>query len=107
MLTKEDLVGQGWQKRQPNYKPKGNAVENMKVSQQQEFQSPFNTDTQGSKAIGGGGGQKLPMTDRVYVHYIPHSHTDLGWVNTVDEYFAGVKMGNYNNKVHDIIETSI
>ena len=41
------------------------------------------------------------------MHYIPHSHTDLGWVNTVDEYFSGVKMGNYNNKVHDIIESSI
>ena len=41
------------------------------------------------------------------MHYIPHSHTDLGWVNTVDEYFEGVKMGKYNNKVHDIIESSI
>ena len=42
------------------------------------------------------------------MHYIPHSHTDLGWVNTVDEYYYGVGVGGgYRNVVKDIIETSI
>lgn len=48
-----------------------------------------------------------PKRDKIYVHYIPHSHTDLGWINTLNEYFRGVQMGKYNNKVYDIIDTSI
>ena len=27
--------------------------------------------------------------DIVYVHMIPHSHDDVGWLKTVDEYFTG------------------
>ena len=29
--------------------------------------------------------------DRLYVHIIPHSHDDVGWLKTVDEYFSGTK----------------
>mgnify|MGYP001807300694 CR=1 FL=1 len=29
--------------------------------------------------------------DRTYVHLIPHSHDDVGWLKTVDEYFSGTQ----------------
>lgn len=42
------------------------------------------------------------------VHYLPHSHTDLGWISTLDEYFNGVAVGaNGMNKVYDIIDTAV
>lgn len=27
--------------------------------------------------------------DRLFVHLIPHTHDDVGWVKTVDEYYSG------------------
>ena len=29
------------------------------------------------------------------MHLIPHSHDDVGWLNTVDEYFYGTNDTNY------------
>lgn len=27
--------------------------------------------------------------DKTYVHIVPHTHDDVGWLKTVDEYFYG------------------
>lgn len=27
--------------------------------------------------------------ERLYIHLVPHSHDDVGWVKTVDEYYSG------------------
>ena len=29
--------------------------------------------------------------DKLHIHLIPHSHDDVGWLKTVDQYFYGSK----------------
>lgn len=33
--------------------------------------------------------QPAPNADNLTVHVIPHSHDDVGWLKTVDDYFYG------------------
>lgn len=39
------------------------------------------------------------------MHIIPHSHTDLGWLSTVDDYFEGKNLGFYRGSVQDILNS--
>ena len=41
------------------------------------------------------------------VHIIPHTHDDVGWVKTVDEYFTGFKPGASHASVQLILDEII
>ena len=47
------------------------------------------------------------QNDRLYVHLIPHSHDDVGWLKTVDEYFSGTRQSVTAATVTDILTTTI
>ena len=46
-------------------------------------------------------------TDHLYVHICPHSHDDVGWLKTVDEYFTGSAQKIQTAEVNMIISTAI
>jgi len=35
-------------------------------------------------------GKRTPFSKKLTVHLVPHSHDDVGWLKTVDEYFTGM-----------------
>lgn len=43
----------------------------------------------------------------LFVHMIPHTHDDVGWVKTVDEYFTGYRPGNSHASVELILDEVI
>ena len=48
------------------------------------------------------------LYDKVkFVHVMPHSHTDLGWLSTVQDYFDGNNMGFYQGSVDEILTSTI
>lgn len=45
------------------------------------------------------------MKQKRTVHIIPHSHTDLGWLATVDDYFEGKNLGWMRGSIQDILNS--
>ena len=45
--------------------------------------------------------------DHLYVHLIPHSHDDVGWLKTPDEYFTGSSQNIQVANVSNIIDTYV
>lgn len=45
--------------------------------------------------------------EHLYVHLMPHSHDDVGWLKTVDEYFTGSSQDIQQGNVRNIIDTVV
>jgi hypothetical protein len=41
------------------------------------------------------------------VHVVPHSHDDVGWLKTVEQYYFGLNMTIQNASVQDIIDSVV
>ncbi|XP_059486749.1 lysosomal alpha-mannosidase-like [Neocloeon triangulifer] len=55
------------------------------------------------------GYEACPKTDpnMLTVHLVPHTHDDVGWVRTVDEYYGGLNLSRFNTGVRTIFESVI
>lgn len=51
--------------------------------------------------------QTLPDPNIINIHLIPHTHDDVGWLKTVDQYYYGSKNEIQNAGVQYIIDTVI
>ncbi len=43
----------------------------------------------------------------INVHLVPHSHDDVGWLKTVDEYYFGAKNGIQRAGVQYILDSVV
>ena len=49
--------------------------------------------------------KKRPTQDqKVTVHIIPHTHTDVGWTKTIDEYYSGFENKVSHARVEQILD---
>ena len=48
-----------------------------------------------------------PTATPLFIHLVPHSHDDVGWLKTVDEYFTGTKSKVAKAGVNFILDTMI
>jgi hypothetical protein len=53
--------------------------------------------------------QKTRRTNdqKVTVHLVPHTHDDLGWTKTIDEYYTGFEGKKSHARVEQILEQVI
>ena len=51
---------------------------------------------------------KAKIADRkIYLHLVAHTHDDVGWIKTVDEYYSGTQGNQAHASVKLILDTVI
>eukprot|EP00127_Corallochytrium_limacisporum_P005943 Clim_evm20s215 gene=Clim_evmTU20s215 len=48
-----------------------------------------------------------PGDDTIWVHMVPHTHDDVGWLKTVDQYYYGANQPTARASVHWILDTVV
>jgi lysosomal alpha-mannosidase len=51
--------------------------------------------------------RRVVVPEVLTVHLIPHSHDDVGWIKTVDEYFYGANLKLRSGGVQYTIDTVV
>lgn len=47
------------------------------------------------------------QNETLTVHFVPHTHTDAGWLKTFDEYYSGTYMDKSHSSVKSILNSVI
>jgi hypothetical protein len=47
------------------------------------------------------------MDKQLYVHLISHTHDDVGWIKSIDQYYSGTNQESQHATVHTILDTTI
>jgi lysosomal alpha-mannosidase len=47
------------------------------------------------------------MDKTFYVHMVPHTHDDLGWLKTVDEYYTGSDQESHHATVELVLDSVV
>ena len=47
------------------------------------------------------------MDKTLTVHLVPHTHDDVGWIKTIDEYYSGFEGRVQHARVEQILDTVI
>ena len=53
------------------------------------------------------GEKRVYDDDHLYIHLIPHTHDDVGWLKTVDMYYSGTNNAVQAAEVHLILDSTI
>lgn len=74
-----------------------------------EARAPFTFEAEQEPAADTCGYNSCPLTkdDMINVHLIPHTHDDVGWLKTVDQYFYGDKNSIQTAGVQYILDSVI
>ncbi len=49
----------------------------------------------------------ITLQKSITIHFIPHSHNDVGWLCTAEEYYDGCSKGNVSKIFNSVLDNII